>query len=96
MHLKKSIDFRLRRQLQANCFQRFLYKTLETNKGVNEYTLRLCLAKMQHKVCGGLPKNYCQLSSKGRGVFRAAKMSRNLFKQSLNAGLFFGFKKHSW
>jgi ribosomal protein S14 len=96
MHLKKNIDFRLRRKLNANSFQRFLYKTLEQNKVVNDYAHRLCLAKIQQKVVGGHPKNFCQISSKGRGVFRIARLSRNLFKLSLNAGLFFGFKKHSW
>lgn len=41
-------------------------------------------------------KNFCVFSGRSRSIYKKFKVSRIIFKQLGEKGLFFGLQKHSW
>jgi ribosomal protein S14 len=97
MRKKINYDFSRRQKYVSKKISLCLWKALQESRIIIQYPHRTLLAfklgvfrQLKH------PKNFCILTGRSKGVFRAGHLSRNLFKSSVNTGHLYGYRKVSF
>jgi len=96
MKKKLTPDFFRRKTLIYSIVNRIVVKTIQRNYFFTPFYHRLITKQFNNFQNVKKIHNFCFLTGRGRGIVAKFKMSRNMFKQNINYGLFYGFRKGSW
>jgi ribosomal protein S14 len=97
MKKRLSPDFKLRQKIKNILINSIVLKTIQRSKNIFKPIYHRKMTKSVNKFPTlGKIHDFCSITGRGRSVIHKFKLSRNLFKMSINVGLLYSMRKASW